>query len=753
MATAIFGLFRAAVLSIPFFWGFIDKLAHFIGNIAGFLVGKPFWPGSTFAGIDYIVLMTAWYLLWILHVPANKKKYAIYLYGGLSIIAGHLCYLMIGALVPGLLDSTGKLFSSGALKWYFPALACLIHLPTAGLMYRWMPTGDVSIENNKKESGFKLFINRYKKTTIGVVLFLTVIFVLITFLYVGDMKLTGKKIVVYEKGSLNWLKPEHGNYGRLSIGMYGMLPGYIKSHGANCVISPGLSQQDLKGADALILIYPDQPWEKGQLERIWRFVREGGSLLVMGEHTVLERDGGTRINDVLEPTGIRVRFDSATYAVGGWFQSYDKLSHYITQGIEDDRNQFGIVIGASLEVHWPARPLLIGRWGWADKGDPGDESMMGNNIYDPGEKLGDIVLAAEQPFGKGRVIVFGDTSSITNGIVVSCHPFVSRLLGYLANTAGNRRVSLRAIIGFLLFILMIFLFFLFQKNQWILTFSVVIIIMVLLQGVCTFISYKSSNVIPSGFKKSGKRLAYIDSSHINAFSSESWREDGTMGLALTLMRNGYLALMLPEFDTERLKNSDLFISIAPLRTFSRAEKKGVKEFIADGGIFICICGFEEREGCASLLSEYDFYIGTPKPGSNTKVPHHFPLPMGHFKSPYLDTDPGDRNDMVYVRFHAAWPVFYGDPGAKISTYGKGDLPVILQRKFGKGKIVVIGDTGFALNKNLEHEGGEPFEGLRENAHFWRWFLTYLNDEEIWVPPPPKIEEEPGYTDTDTEVSQ
>jgi hypothetical protein len=557
------------------------------------------------------------------------------------------------------------------------------------------------------------------------------------------------------------------------MGMYGMLPGYIKSHGANCVISSDLSQQDLEGADALILIYPDQPWEKGQLERIWRFVRDGGSLLVMGEHTVLEPDGGTRINDVLEPTGIRVRFDSAAYAVGGWLQSYDTLSHYITQGIEDDRNQFGVVIGASLEVQWPARPLLIGRWGWADKGDPGDESMMGNNIYDPGEKLGDIVLAAEQPLENGRVIVFGDTSSITNGIVVSSHPFVSRLLGYLANihTTGNPQVSLRAIIGFLLFILVIFLFFFFQKDQWILTFCVVIIIMVLSQGVCTIISYKSTNVIPSGVKKSGKRLAYIDSSHINAFSSESWREDGTMGLALTLMRNGYLALMLPEFDTKRLKNSDLFISIAPLRTFSRAEKTCVKKFIADGGIFICICGFEEREGCVSLLSEFDFYIGIPKPRSEPILPHHFPLPMGHFKSPYLDTgtgtdtgtdtdaeadididtNPGDRNYMVYVRFHAAWPVFYGDLNTKISTYGKGDLPVILLRKFGKGKIVVIGDTGFALNKNLEHEGGEPFEGLRENAHFWRWFLTYLNDEEIWVPPPPKTEVKPGYTNG--EVSQ
>jgi len=758
IATAILGLFRTAVLSIPFFWVFIDRIAHTIGDIAGFLVGKPFWPGATFAGMDYIVLMAAWYLLWVRHIPINKKKYAVYVYGGLSIIAGHLCYLMIGALIPDLLGSTGKLFPSETLKWYFPALGCLIHLPIAGLMVRWMPTGDVSIDDDdnkkksqQKESGFKLFmfINRYKKMTISAAVFFTIIFVLITTLYIGDIKLNGKKIVVYEKGFLNWLKPEHGSYGHFSMGMYGMLPEYIKSHGGRCVISPDLSEQDLEDANVLILIYPDHPWEKGHLERIWRFVREGGSLLVMGEHTVLESDGGNRINDVLEPTGIRVRFDSAAYAVGGWLQSYDKLSHPITLGIEDDQNQFGVVIGASLEVQWPARSILIGRWGWTDNGDPGDESMMGNYSYDPGEKLGDIVLAAEQSFEKGRVFVFGDTSSITNGIMVNCHVFVSRLLGYLANgpAPGNLSVYLRAVIGFLLFILIIFLFFVFRTNEWIITVCFVIFIMVLVQGVCISTSYQASNVMPSGFKTSGKKLAYIDSSHQNAFSAESWREDGTMGLALTLIRNGYLALMLPEFDMKRLKNADLFISIAPLRSFSRAEKKAVKKFIEDGGIFICICGFEEREGSASLLSEFDFYIGRPKPEPNMKLPHHFPLPMGHFKSPYLDTG----NYIVYVRFHAAWPVFCHAPNVEVLTYGKGDLPVIVLRQFGKGKIVVIGDTGFAMNKNLEHEGGEPFEGLRENAHFWRWFLTYLNDEKIWVPPPPKIEEEPGYTDG--EVSQ
>ena len=48
----------------------------------------------------------------------------------------------------------------------------------------------------------------------------------------------GKKIVLFEKGFLNWLRPQHGDYGRLSIGMYGMVPDYLRSLGATVVVAP-----------------------------------------------------------------------------------------------------------------------------------------------------------------------------------------------------------------------------------------------------------------------------------------------------------------------------------------------------------------------------------------------------------------------------------------------------------------------------------------------------------------------------------
>jgi len=203
------------------------------------------------------------------------------------------------------------------------------------------------------------------------------------------------------------------------------------------------------------------------------------------------------------------------------------------------------------------------------------------------------------------------------------------------------------------------------------------------------------------------------------------------------MRNGYLALSLPEFTAGRLQGADLLLSIAPARSFSKAERAAVTDFVVYGGTFIIMAGLQRAEPSRSLLSQFGFTIGSPGPD------HPEPEAMGHFKSPYLEL--GDQR--VYVRFHAAWPISCNDPGAQVITNGKNNLPVIIMRRLGAGKIVVIGDTCFAMDKNLEHEGGEPFEGLRENADFWRWFITRLRDQEMWIPPALQSRPESGENTT------
>jgi hypothetical protein len=454
---------------------------------------------------------------------------------------------------------------------------------------------------------------------------------------------------------------------------------------------------------------------------------------------------------------MRVAFDSAMFEVGGWLESYEALSHPATIGLGDHRNEFGVVTGASVESRWPARPFLVGRYGFSDAGDASNDeskggSMMGNHRYDAGEKLGDQVLAAEQRFGRGRIMVFGDTSGFTNGILFGSHDFVTRLFAVLCEDVwiSSGRL-LAALIGLGLILAGLWQLSCSCRREAAvlpgrppprrLTAAATIIAVAL--GFAVSLSatvqwtHDAATVLPVG-GSTRDRLAYLDASHLERSSSESWREDGLGGLQLTLMRNGYVVLGLHEFDAERLKRCGLFISSSPSRPFTRKEIRAVRQFIEGGGIFICTAGWPEAGASRELLADLGFYVGGIGAATSGQPE---PKPFGHFKAPYFNG--GDY--MAHVRFHAAWNVESTDPETRPIAYGprdpKGppdqvDPSVILMLRIGQGKAVVVADSDFATNKNLEREGGQPFDGMRENADFWRWLLADLNGQPAWTPPRP-----------------
>ncbi len=177
----------------------------------------------------------------------------------------------------------------------------------------------------------------------------------------------------------------------------------------------------------------------------------------------------------------------------------------------------------------------------------------------------------------------------------------------------------------------------------------------------------------------------------------------------------------------------LLITIGPSRDYSADERRAIRKFVENGGILVGTVGDEDprKPALPALMAEYGLYLGEHPPDAQGRIPESPPL--GHFKSPYYNAG----SFMNYVRFHAAWPVVSTEPDARVMAYGPGDRNVMIMRRIGKGKVVLVGDTCFAENKNLEREGGEPFEGMRENADFWRWAITYWTGQPLRVPPNPR----------------
>jgi len=896
-AMGVFVVYRVALGAIPSVWIFSDRVAQLLGWVAGGLTGQKLAVGPTFGGVDFLVLTGAFYLSWVLGSSSPRGRREVF--GAMGILVAHFAYLAILSFVPkflndvpvasretpnpmwavpvpGFLDSSLKLDAVAIRQFVpnnLPLVAGLFHLIVVGLMLRWGNWEVVhrrDAEDADKLEGVK---NRREippsRAPLGLFALVSAVIVavvlpmVLTYCSPAD-SLAGKKIVVSDKLYGNFLKPQNGDYGHLSIGMYGDIQPFVESLGGTAVISSSVSDDELKDADALVLIYPNKPFtdepidrvlrmvdryvgwsvsgmaQQAQIDRIWKYVERGGTLLVMGEHTIeddaVPRSTRSYLNQILAPSAIRVNFDSAMFEVGGWLQSYQAISHPITAGIEDSRNQFGVVIGASLDVKFPARPVLVGRWGWADPGDEGNgASMMGNHKYDPGERLGDMVLIAEQSYGSGRVVAFGDPSNVTNGITIGAHPFNGRLYSYLAHNpatdehgfGSTPQTGGRQALGILLAGLLVVLL---AKNPQPLAVGGVMLAMT---GSLWFWNAEvatRAEIVPDGrkirtqkiYKERGTTqdsysgLAYIDNAHLGFYSEESWRPEGTMGLAMNLMRNGYLTLMAPDIKKSRLDGASLLVMPAPTKALTASERAELKAWVQEGGTLIMTVGWDRYNLNRQLLADFDFYeekiplsdfppevieaVRNAKPGyeilqgageqrdgygyyvfdvrkgnetlellvhpkagspdmkgskevlAETKhTPETYqqalikrgdipPAPMGFFKVPYIDFG----TYTCYVRFHSGWPIRCSDPMASVIAFNPGSgvaLPLILRRSEGKGKVFLIGDTEFATNQNLENEGGQPFEGMRENADFWRWFISYHVKDgrekgDWWRPPNP-----------------
>lgn len=738
-AIAVLGVFRLACSSIPAVWLAADAAGWVLGRSAGWLVGKPLWVGASFGGVDFLVLMAALSAGWLICSTPPRLPRAVY--AAAAILGGHLLYLTVLAfsdkllaalpdvVVPELLDvnQVGAWAWGNSVRslvpWNLPVLAGLIHATIAVWMFRWaawLPAVEAVPPRNttrKEETGFALLIDAVQQ--FGPAL-LAVVIPILTVLGLSESGLKGKTVVAYDQGFLDWQKPEHDTEG---TGRYGMLPVFVESLGGRFVRSPDLSPNDLAEADVLLLLHPNRPWPEATLNRVRQFVRdEGLSVLLVAEPR--RRSGGfeSTFNDVLEPTAMWVRYDTAVAAATGWEQCCDPSFHPSAAGIDDLRNRFGLRRSSSIRTRWPARPILIGRFGFSEPGS--DAANTRGSQYQPGEKLGDLVLAAEQRVGKGRIVVLGDAWSLHNDGIANCYPFAGRLLGYLAGRSASPQDLWRQLLGLLAVIALVGLLAWQGTAQRTAIAAAVLGISVV---CCSAASHGTARVLPDGRTHKPNNLAYIDASHLEAYSSDTWNNFGTGGLARTLMRNGYLPLLLPELTPERLEPAGLLISIAPARPFSETQRAAVHDFVAGGGTFLCMAGGEDVAASREMLADFDFRVppSPVPPGSDAREP----CPLGKVRTLYINLD----DHQAAMESYASWEVeCRAENQHKMAQWSDGvtDRPFIVSQRVGRGAVAVIGDTYLAVNQNLE----SAVNTMPENMAFWRWFLTRITDQEEWTPP-------------------
>ncbi len=750
-------LYRFAQQQIPLVWLATDRIGSALGHMTAVITGKRLEIGASFAGLDFLVLTG---VFWIGCARQTiHPRGATWWFTAGCLVAGHLCYLAILAHAQQLCERLPPVelpthdnpyipppfcwstIARQMVPWHLPVIAALWHggltvwvLRTA----KWerVPTAAEPIRFSNAAS-FQLM----SWLAIGLI---ALLIPLVGSLHLATTTLQDKQILANEQDDIDYLVAQHDAYGQQSAGMYGLLPAFVQSLGGNLLTSATLSDEQLEQADVLLLLHPNESIAQRH-QPIWDFVRAGGHVLIVSAGFTPAMGTADGLTTLLQPTAISVSQDSATSETRDWQASYTISAHAAFASINGRSTRFLSDAGASLQVSWGARPLIVGRWGWSAPQQ--DANWDESRPLETGARLGDLVLAAEQRVGRGSVVVLGDDTSLTNEGLTSAYPFVGNLLSHLAHGRSGPQAPWRQALGLLgSFTLVVLVFY--RREAWHVTVAAVVLLIGLV--ISQALSAAASQVVPDGTRihqpsapPLKNRLAYIDQSHLEAYSLDDWGFDSLNGLPLNLMRNGYLPLMLPEFSVEQLDRAGLLISIAPARRFERRECAMVKGFVERGGTLISLVGAEQAAASNPLLAEFGMHVPiSPLPPQDAGLE---PEPFGRTRALYLEVASPEAQDSYQVgaRLHAAWPVEPLSDEIEVLAYGHNqlrvvdsdtELPVIVSRSVGDGTVVLIGDSGFAMNKNLEYVGGEPFEGGYENAQFWRWLLARLGKQPAWIPP-------------------
>ena len=397
------------------------------------------------------------------------------------------------------------------------------------------------------------------------------------------------------RGQRDWRVPQHDSYGRDSAGVYGMLPVMLESMGCELQTFSDLNDANLQSADVLLLLNPDQTLSAQQQANIWEYVRGGGTLLVVTEGFTPESGLAGITDALLEPVDMQFARDAAISETGNWQGATLAMQHAATSASFLPTARFLSDNGASIHMGWRARPLVVGRWGWSapEQG----AAWRGNQRFQVGQKLGDLVLVAEQRVGRGSVVLLGDNVSLTNEGLVQGYDFAVNLLSYLANRTAGPQTPWRQVAGFICCLGILVLLARSLSVRHLLTVALGLALSI---AACSVMNHRHSGIIPDGRKISSlgpatveNHLAYIDAAHLEPYLLDEWGFDSLNGLALNLMRNGYLPLLLHEWRPDQLDQAGLLISIAP-RTVSLHGSVKWPGGLSKGGAFSSVPSARNR---------------------------------------------------------------------------------------------------------------------------------------------------------------
>lgn len=243
------------------------------------------------------------------------------------------------------------------------------------------------IENLIKQK--VLYTTTHQKALRGVLAMKKTICIVLTMLLLSSSSLIGQETpaILFDEYHATW-KPSILTDVLSELEMNGYSASFSKER---------ISSSLLSGHDILVLMIPYRGFSDDEKEAIQDFVKNGGGLIIFGEHgPYMDYKGITNpVNSISTLFGIEFNSDAVSDPENridedGWiFMITNFKSHPVTKGVET----IVYVSGCSLKVKSPATGLAFGS----------------PTAVADGQEGRDIVVLAAAEYGKGKVLAIGDT--------------------------------------------------------------------------------------------------------------------------------------------------------------------------------------------------------------------------------------------------------------------------------------------------------------------------------------------------------
>ncbi len=704
LTALLYGVFLMFFESIPSLWHATVSISTAWSQIIGGATATSFEVGPSMSGF-FVVISFGFAFLSVLFLSRRSLKISI-----VSLLSFFLLLLVWWSLFLFLI----QLFSSDLIDLFvvFELILFLGCFSSFLLICLWFFS-----RGDRQPSPLFTSLARYRMRTAVISIVLVVFFVSTVsasvFVFDTSVEQQSPSVLFYAQNMVgSWDIPRFGVYGKDGVGMFGLLPVYLNQSGYRCELlvenvsrfkqefsgdvenisqrmnlsdfvvfrEQPLSASVLAEIDVVVLINVNKTLADEQKQVLWEFVENGGSVLVLGDHT---NAGGIQkpLNDLLESVAISFDFDSALafHQDHAWVPLYEAYSHPSMRR-DFQVNDVQIGVGASLQLGASAQPLLVARFGFSDQGNSSNEvfSNLGDYRYTTDEPLGDIVLAAGASYGSGFVSVFGDTSPFQNSALPQTYSFVSHHFFYLASRTIDHTTLLQmvGVLG-LLICLVVGLLLFHSSPRHLYLFS-----LILCAGLLTA-QIVNTSLEPTLLPQNN--LALIDVSQGEQITLDPFQETSINGLLLNLQRNGYLPLFVDQLSTDALNTASLIVFVAPTESFSTQQVHHLKAYMKTGGHLLLATGYPDKQSAEPLLTSMDLDLSNIPLG---------PVPYGAHEPEHYEFQP---------RFVDAWPITYSKNSIRSfhnftwhDTYH-----LIVYAPYGSGGLVLIGDSQYLYNKNIE----------------------------------------------------